>query len=643
MARGKTAITQRRVGLVLALVVASASCSRGTDAPPPRFVKLSPERRAELALALAPEPGAHAPVADGSAAPDDGGAATPQPERGPASFTTAAMTERFIADCRAEQAAAPVVAARGDSDLLASYGDIYRGTKAPTLAPIPDDNLFRFVEANPEYLDPNKISEASGTAIASQLFEPLLALAPGNTPPRPGQAERFDVSPDGRTYTFHLRPGLVWSDGTPITAETFRRSWLRGLDPALASTNAVQLWYIAGAEAFNTGVVTDPNTVAIRAVDDLTLAVDLVAPTPFFPDLVTYIAYAPVPLHVIERWGDHWTRPEHMVTNGPFVMTEWNPRSRLVMKKNPRYWDAANVALAGSVVQVSDSEARNTLLYDTGQAHWINPIPLARIGEWITSGRSDLHIDQQMCTYYYVLNTRRAPFDDRRVRLAFDMAVDKEALTRDVLASFQPPAASLLPDMFRATLGYASVPGAQHDLAGARALLAEAGYPGGRGLPNVNLVYNTFEAHKLIAEYFARDLRGSLGVDLEVANLEWKSLLKQVLAGDFQIARTSWCADYPDPLTFLDVFHSDSPNNYPGYQNPAYDALLDRIHNETDTTTRAALLCAAEKTLNRDVPILPLYFYTRSYLLRPEVRGFLPQYSDRHYLKWVSLAPAGAP
>ena len=639
--------------LLIALAVSVVACSRGPTGPPPLFVKLSPERRAELAEATvagqdaaavdasalsgdAPTPSGDAPAPDGP----------PQAEQGPASFTSAAMTERFIAECGAEQAAAPVDRDGGDDgggDRLASYGNIYRGDKAPQLAPIPDDNLFRWVEANPEYLDPNKISEASGTAIASQMFEPLLALAPGNTPPRPGQAERYEVSPDGRTYTFHLRPGLVWSDGTPITAETFRRSWLRGLDPALASTNAAQLWYISGAEAYSTGVVTDPNTVAIRAVDDLTLAVDLVAPTPFFPDLVTYIAYAPVPLHTVERWGDHWTRPEHIVTNGPFVMTEWNPRERIVLKKNPRYWDAAKVALAGSVIQVSDSEARNTLLYDTGQAHWINPIPLSSIQEWIASGRSDLHIDQQMCTYYYVFNTRRAPFDDRRVRLAFDMAVDKTALTRDVLASFQPAASSLLPDMFQATLGYASVPGPQHDLPGARALLAEAGYPGARGLPDVNLVYNTFEAHKLIAEFVARDLRGSLGVDLEVANLEWKSLLKLVLAGDFQIARTSWCADYPDPLTFLAVFHSDSPNNYPGYTNPAYDALLDRIRNEPDTTERAALLCAAEKTLNRDVPILPLYFYTRSYLLRPEVRGFSPQYSDRHYLKWVSLAPAEAP
>ncbi|TNF38190.1 MAG: peptide ABC transporter substrate-binding protein [Deltaproteobacteria bacterium] len=625
--------------LLVAWLAAGSGCSRGPEGAPPRFVRLSAERAGELAAAVADPADA---TASGDAAA--GAGRLPTTEIGPEAFANAAMVDGFVATCRAEQAAAkdvdPAPAEDGDA-LLAGYGSIYRGTRPKALAEMPADNVFRWVEGNPEYLDPNKISEASGTAIASQMFETLLALAPGNTPPRPGQAERFDVSPDGLTYTFHLRPGLVWSDGTPITAETFRRSWLRGLDPATASTNAVQLWYIAGAEAYNTGASTDPAAVGVRALDDLTLEVRLTAPTPFFPDLVTYIAYAPVPLHVVEAHGVRWTRVEHIVTNGPFTMTEWSPRSRVVLKKNPRYWDAANVALDGSVIHISDSESRNVLLYDTGQAHYINPIPLTLIRDGISDGRDDLHVDQQMCTYYYVFNMRRAPFDDRRVRLAFDAGVDKLGLTRDVLSAFQPPATSLLPDMYRSTLGYTSVPGPLHDLELARDELAAAGYPGGRGLPMVGLVYNTFEGHKLIAEFIERDLRAGLGVELDVRNMEWKSLLKQVLAGDFQLARTSWCADYPDPLTFLSVFIGDSPNNYSGYVNPAYDGLIERIRRETDRTERNALLCAAEKALNRDLPMLPLYFYTRAYLLRPEVRGFLPQYANRHYLKWVSLAGEG--
>lgn len=624
------------IAVLVALTSLSTGCSRGPEGPPPRLVTPNADRLAELAAAVEDRPAI--PTPDAGTSLD---VALPTTEVGPEAFVNAAMVEHYVERCAADQAAArddaPAGAEDEDDSRLAGYGQIYRGVKPWKQAAVPGDNMFRWVEANPEYLDPNKISESSGTAIASQMFEPLLVLAPGNTPPRPGQAERFEVSADGRTYTFHLRPGLTWSDGVPVTAETFRGSWLRGLHPDTASNNAVQLWYIEGAEAFNTGLSKDPETVAIRALDDLTLQVQLTAPTPFFPDLVTYIAYAPVPLHVVERHGIHWTRPENMVVNGPFRMTEWSPRDRLVMRRNPSYWDAENVALDGAIVNVSDSEARNVLLYDTGQAHWINPIPLSLIRDGIASGRNDLHIDQQMCTYYYVFNTRKPPFDDRRVRLAFDAGIDKTALTRDVLASFQPPASSLLPDMFQATLGYTSVPGPPYDPDVARQALVEAGYPAGRGFPTTSLVYNTFEAHKLIAEFFEREILSGLGIELDVSNMEWKSLLKQVLAGDFQLARTSWCADYPDPLTFLSVFISESPNNYAGYDNPVYDALIEEIRRETDRTKRNALLCAAEKTLNRDLPVLPIYYYTRAYLLRPEVRGFLPQYSNRHYLKWVSL------
>lgn len=617
--------------LAFALVAPMFGCSDPeTGGPPAGLVTLDEARLAELKAELA-----------GSDAPAP--APVEKPTADERAFANAEMVEAFVAQCREREQAEPPAPTEAGSSRSSAYGNIYTGQNAPELPPIPNDGIFRWVEGNPEFLDPNKISESSGSAIGGQLFETLLVTPPGNAPPVPGQAERFEVSEDGRTYTFHLREGLVWSDGEPITAETFRGSWLRGLDPETASKNAEQLWYIAGAEDYNNARTTDPNTVAIKAINERTLEVTLTNPTPYFPDLVTYIAYAPVPLHTIAEHGAQWTRVETMVVNGPFKIVEWLPRDRIVLEKNPRYWDAENVALEGSLIYSSDSESRNITLYQTGQVHWIKPLGSDRIREFLESGRSDLRIDEQMCTYYYVINTREPPFDDVRVRRAFNMAVNKERLTSHTLSSFQKPASNLLSDMFRATIGYIPVPGDPYDPDRARELLAEAGYPNGRGLPRVDLVYNTFESHRLIAEFVARNMHEALGVQLEVSNMEWKSLLKRVHAGEYRLARTAWCADYPDPFTFLGTFHSDSQNNYPGYFNPAYDALLARIRAETDRVERNALICAAEMALNRDVPIIPLYFYTRSYLLRPEVRGFEAQYSDQHYLKWISLEEAPTP
>lgn len=625
--------------LLASVALASASaCGGGVPAtgPPDGLVVLSPERLTQLKAEATPAP----PSTSAEDAGGTGALTPPEPPDDPKAFVSEALADHFLAECRARPAAPPLKADAGASSGV--DGLIYRGTIAPKdLPPMPADNMFRCAQNNPEFLDPNKVAETAGSFFVTQLFETLLVPAPGNTPVRPGQAERWDVSADGLTYTFHLRPGLVWSDGTPITSRTFRDSWLRGLDPKTASRNAEQLWYIQGAKAFNTGSETNPGTVGVHAVDDLTLEVVLTSPAAFFPELVTYTAYAPVPLHVIEAHGTHWTRPENIVVNGPFTLTEFAPRDRATLRKNPRYWDAAHVDLDGVIVFSSDSESRNELLYSTGQIHWASPLGPDRVAAWLKDGRSDLYVVDNLCTYYYVMNTKRPPFDDKRVRHAFNQAIDKRRLASTVLSSFQQPATNLLADSYRGRIGYVPVPGDPFDAAAARRELADAGYPRGAGFPKVELLFNTFELHRQIANFFARNVAENLGVDLTSSNMEWKSLLKLVQSGDYAIARTSWCADYTDPYTFLGVFASESKNNYSRYDNAVYDGLLDQIRHETDNDERNALICAAEKVLNRDLPIIPLYFYTRAYLLRPEVSGFLPQNTDDHYLKWVSLRGRG--
>ena len=549
----------------------------------------------------------------------------------PFALTSAEQFEAFQAECEKEQ---PQEVPTLDPEAI---GTVFRGKNPVKLPAIPNDGIYRWMEGNPEYIDPNKVAESSGTAISSNLFETLLITAPGNSPPLPGAAERFEVSADGRTYTFHLRKGMVWTDGKPTTAHDYVYSWLRALDPATGSKNAQQLWIIEGAKAYNEGKTKDPATVGVSAVDDHTLVVKLAGPAPYFPDLVTYVAFAPVPRWAIEQHGEQWTRPGKIVTNGPFTLARWLERDRIELGKSETYWDAANVKLKGSVIYISDSEAQNMILYESGQTHTAFPLAPDTIQNAIREGRQDLRIDLNACVYYYVLRLDKPPFNDARVRRALNLSLDKKKLVQHVLGAFQTPATQLTPLMFTGFMGYVAPEGEAYDLDLARELLQAAGYPGGKGLPPLDIIFNTFEGHKRIAEFASRNWQEALGAKVSAANMEWKSLLKLQQAGDFHISRSAWCADYPDPLNFLDVFHSSSENNYPGYKNPAYDAMLDKARQEADPWKRRVKLCAAEKGLLRDAPFIPMYHYTRSILLRPEVKGHLPQYQDHHHLKWISL------
>ncbi len=602
-----------RIGRCLPIILASFACACGgpPPSPPTRLITPSPTRLAELGAGAAAHdedaPDLRTELADASA------------------------FEAHLEACRVD-----LEAPRRDLSGQ-SAGAIYQGEIRPRLAENPKDRIFRWVEGNPEFLDPNLVAESSGTAIVLNLFETLYVSAPDNSPPRPGAATHHTVSPDGLTWTFHLRPGMRWTDGTPFVAGDFVYAWRRGLDPATGSRNAQLLWFVRGAADFNAGRTSDPTSIGVSAPDDLTLVVELVGPTPFLDSLVTYTAFAPVPRHAIERHGADWTRPEHVVTNGPFILSEWHERDRFVLKKNPDFWDAANIALDGSIIFHSEDERRNEILYASGQIHVANPLSQDSIPKWIQEGRSDLRIDLNMCLYYYSLRMDRPPFDDARVRRAFNLALDKERLTRHILGAFQKVATTNVPSMMEAFSGYRPTPGPPHDPTRAAELLAAAGYARGQGLPPLEISYNTSEGHKRIAEFAARDWSEKLGVAMTSANMEWKSLLKKHSSGDFQITRTAWCADYPDPMTFLEVFQSDSENNYAAYRNPAYDAVLERARREADRDEREALLCAAERGLNSDMPVIPIYEYTRAALIRPEVRGYEAQYQDHHLLRWISI------
>ena len=556
--------------------------------------------------------------------------------RGVEGYAGPPQIERFIEECDELQ---PVLGKSAEGgELSGTYGVVFHGRREAPRYATPNPKEFNFTEGDPHYLDPNKIHESAGTTIGMQLFETLYVPAPGNAPPLPGAAESHTVSEDGKTYTFKLRKGLVWSDGTPLTARDFEYSWFRALDPKTESQTVFLHWlFIKGAKAFYEAEVKDRSTVGIRALDDHTLQVELTAPAPFFVDVVTYVAFAPVPKHVIDKHDKHWIEPKNIVVSGAYTMTVWQERDRIVLEKNPSYWDAANVQIEKSTIYMSNNESKNMVLYKTGKVDAARQIGNDKIKKFIEEGREDLWIAEIMCTYYYVIRAPKPPFDSQLLRRAVNMSIDKERMTKHILAAFQQPATSIVPPMFEATLGYVSPYGDEFNPTKARQLLAQAGFPRGYGLGEIEIVYNTYEGHRLIAEFVQRNLQENLGVKVIVNNMEWKSLLDKVKLGDFQIARTSWCADYPDPTTFLEVLRGDGPSNYAKYQNPHDDALLDRVQMEPDARRRNVLMCAAEKALTRDVPLMPFYYYTRGYLLAPYVKGYEPQFLDHHLLKYISI------
>jgi len=567
------------------------------------------------------------------------GAASPPPPGGDrVGYASKEKVEGFVKECRASQTGVP--SADDRKAATKGFGAVHRGKVPPQGRKTPPTDSFRWTQRPPEYLDPNLMSGAPAHSIGINLFETLLVHAAGNGPPLPGAAVRYDVSKDGKTYTFHLRKNAVWSDGTPITAKDFEYSWMRALEPATGSKNAQQIWlYVVGAEDYNKGASKDRSTVGIKVIDDHTISVTLKHPTPFFPELVTYIAWAPVPRHAIEKHGKQWTRPGKIVVNGAYTLQKFEPRSRIVLVKNPKYWDAANVSIPQSDVFMTDSEDTIVNYYLTGQVHLAQPLPPDKVRAWLRDGRDDLHIDQHMCTYYLALRNGQPPFDDPLVRQALALSIDRERLAKFVLGRMEKPANHFVPEMFDKILGYSAVPGPGLNADEAKRLLAEAGYPNGSGFPKLELRYNTLEVNRQVAEFVQRSLQENLGITITLNNLEWKSMLKSLRTGEFQLGRAAWCADYADPTTFLEVLRSTAAVNYSRYNNPNYDALLDRVKASVDANERNVLMCAAEKTLNHDRPILPLFFYTHAYLLHPSVKGWEPQYQNMHMLKYLKLEP----
>jgi oligopeptide transport system substrate-binding protein len=553
----------------------------------------------------------------------------------PAPFAATPPPDVYVAPPEAEAAAAVAGPAAGADCGDHIYGcDVYPCEGHAVCAEAsPADGMVQVSLGGAEFIDPSLAHESAGTFVVQEIFEGLLSFPPGNGPPIPGVAETWELGDDMRTWTFHLRKNARWSNGRTVTAHDFVYAWTRKLLPETASQAAEHHFFIKNAKAFNEGKIKDAEQLGMRAVDDFTLSVELEEPTPFWLEYVQSAHYVPVPREAVEQWGNDWTRPEHIVTNGPFHMTEWRPRDRMVLKKSETYWDKDSIRVAGTVIWHSESETDDLRRYEAGQTHILqSSIPAEKISVFMEDKRPDLFIDPYLAYYYYAFRVDRPPFDNLKVRQAVDMAIDKERLVKHVTRGMQVPADGPVPPFFERTMGYPKPEGRRFDPQRARELLAEAGFPNGVDLPKITLIYNTYEIHRLIAEFVQRSLKENLGIEVAIENMEWKSLLKQLRSGDFQIARFGWIGG-KDPYTFLNSFRHDSPNNEMGYKNPEVDRLLDESLRERDEPKRLALMAKAEALVQADTPITPIYYYTRVYLKKPVLRGVEQELTSVHLMR----------
>ncbi len=496
-----------------------------------------------------------------------------------------------------------------------------------------DEQIFRIANmAEPEYLDPAMITGVVESNIVRNLFEGLCEYDPRDLSPIPGVAERWTISEDGLTYTFHLRKDARWTNGDPVTAHDFVYSWERVLNPATASRYAYQLYYVKNGEAYNKGKIKDPKALGLAAPDDYTFVVTLENPTPFFLHLVLVETLRPVHRATVEKYGREWTRPEHIVSNGPFRLVTWIPQRKIVLKRNERYWDAASVKLEEAHFFPIDDQETALKKYMAGEVDWTRETPNAKTD--LLRKNPDFHADPYLGTYFYRLNVTRPPLDDVRVRRALGMSIDKEKITRFVTKAGEQPTDSYTPPGIK---GYVPPKGPGFDVKEAQRLLAEAGYPGGAGFPVLELQYNTSENHKRIAQVVQQMWKKNLGIRIALVNLEWQVYLKNQKRLDYDISRSGWIGDYPDPNTFLDLFVTGRGNNNTGWSNPRYDELIALAGREMDPEKRLGYFAEAEKILLEEMPIIPVYIYTRNYMIRPYVKGFYNNLLDIHPLKFVSI------
>ena len=490
-----------------------------------------------------------------------------------------------------------------------------------------------------ESIDPALNSAVDGANYILFAFDNLLKMDKDGKVV-PGLAEKYEVSDDQLTWTFHLRDGLKWSDGSALTADDFVYSWQRLVDPSVAAPYAqTVLGMVEGYDDAigrpdadgNTTVDPDPTKLKVEAPDEKTLIVHMAKPTPYFDKLAAFVSLSPVKKDVVEANPDGWSiDPKTYISSGPFKLTGWEPGSYLMFEKNENYWDADSIKLDGIKCLLMQDQNATFSAYESGDALMIKDVPTQEITT--LKDRSDFHIDPILGTYYLDLNTTLDEFKDPKVREALSLALDRKYISETITAGTYTPASGFVSegvtdwngtawqDNITDKSAYINIDDHAGNLAKAKELLKEAGYENGVGLPE--MVYSTNDAsyHKKIAEYL-QQAWGELGLKVQVNIVEWKSFTPQRRSGNYQIARDGWVMDYNDPSNILELALTGNGNNNAKYSNPEFDALMSKAATEKDPQTRFGYLHQAEDFIMKDTAMVPLLYYNDFYLQSDKITG----------------------
>ncbi len=480
------------------------------------------------------------------------------------------------------------------------------------------------VGTEPETLDPAKSTGVPEAIIELNCFEGLTRMDQNNIP-QPAIAESWTMSKDAKTYTFTLRK-TKWSNGEPLTAHDFEWSWKRALAPETAAEYAYQLYYIKNGEAYNTGALKDASKVGVKALDDYTLQVVLENPTSYFLELCNFPTLMPVYRKVVEKNPEGWFQDiKNYIGNGPFKIVKWDHSAVIEMVPNENYWRRDEVKLDKLVLYLIDNRQTALSMFDTGQLDWFDDPPVSEIPRLEKEG--SLFRSPYIGTYYYMFNVTKPPLNDVKVRRALTMAIDRQMLIDRVTRGNQKPALAYVPfgladgkpgSDFRQVGGNDYI---KENLAVAKKLLADAGYPNGKGFPTLTILYNTSENHKKIAEAIQEMWKKNLGINVQLTNQEWGVYLASRDALNYEVARAGWIGDYMDPTTFLDMWTTDNGNNDTGWGNSTYDNLIATSLKTRLFPERAKMLHQAEDILMSELPIMPIYFYVNQNVMRPWVKG----------------------
>ena len=495
--------------------------------------------------------------------------------------------------------------------------------------------------AEPQDIDPQTISGSPEHHLVNTFFEGLVSEDPKlNTVP--GVAETWDITPDGLVYTFHLRANAKWSNGDPLTADDFVQSYRRMLTPTIGALYSYMLWHVVGAEDYFKQKISDFSQTGFKAVDAHTLQLTLRQPTPFLLHTLSFYPWFPVHIPTVKKFGGldrkstAWTRPENFVGNGAYVPREWRPNQKIIAVRSPTYWDRGNVKIDEihfHPVELADTEER---MFRTGQLDITYEVPLTKIAVYQREHPDSIRIDPYSGIYFYRFNLQKKPFDDVRVRRALALSIDRESLVQNVTRGGEKPAYQLVPPDL---IGYNSRHPFKADIAEAKRLLAEAGYPDGKGFPKVELLYNTLEKHRVIAEALQQMWRRNLGIEITLFNQEWKVYMDAMNSGNYQFMRGGWIADYIDPHVYFDLWETNGGNNHTHWGDPEYDRLLRSVLNARTTEERFAIYQQMEKIFLEEMPVMPIYFYTYARLVSPKVKGFVTTPLDNFRWKYADLVP----